>query len=307
MRRVIITGKAHEHLATGLTARGYEVLYDPEISYENLLDEIPNVEGIVVTTRVPIDRKMIDSAPKLKWIGRLGSGMELIDVEYALSRGIECMSSPEGNREAVAEHALALLLCLFNNIVPSSAEVKKGSWLRERNRGIELAGKVVGIIGYGNTGSSFARLLRSFDVTVLAYDKYKLSFGDDFVNESRLEEIQAEADVISFHVPLTPETHHMVNSSFFTALKKRPWIINTSRGKVLELEALITALQAGRVSGAGLDVLENENLRSYSNEEQQELNWLLSQHNVIITPHIAGYSQEALQKMAEVLLSRIPM
>ena len=307
MRRAIITGKAHDHLAAVLENRGYEVLYDPQISYGDLLLQISNVEGLVVTTRIPIDRKMLDTAQQLKWIGRLGSGMELIDVDYALSKGIECVSSPEGNREAVAEHALALILCLFNNIIPSFTEVKKGSWLRERNRGIEIAGKTIGIIGYGNTGSSLAGLLRSFDVTVLAYDKYKLSFGDDFVTESSLEEIQNLADVISFHVPLTRETHHMANGSFFRGLKKKPWIINTSRGKVVELESLITALQSGTVSGAGLDVLENENLTAYSAEEQQELNWLLAQPNVIVTPHIAGYSQEALFKMAEVLLAKISM
>ena len=307
MKRAVITGKAHDHLAAVLKERGYEVLYDPQISYEDLLLQIGNVEGIVVTTRIPIDRKMLDDAQHLKWIGRLGSGMELIDVDYALSKGIECVSSPEGNREAVAEHALALILCLFNNIIPSFGEVKKGSWLRERNRGIELAGKVVGIIGYGNTGSSLARLLRSFDVTVLAYDKYKLSFGDDFVRESRPEEIRELADVISFHVPLTRETNHMADGTFFSGLKKKPWIINTSRGKVVELESLITALQSGKVSGAGLDVLENENLTAYSAEEQQELNWLLAQPNVIVTPHIAGYSQEALLKMAEVLLAKISM
>ncbi len=307
MRRAIITGKAHDHLASALKERGYEVLYDPLISYEDLLLQISNVDGLVVTTRIPIDRKLLDNAQQLKWIGRLGSGMELIDVDYAISKGIECISSPEGNREAVAEHSLALLLCLFNNIIPSSSDVKKGSWLRERNRGIELAGKVVGIFGYGNTGSSLARLLRSFDVTVLAYDKYKLSFGDDFVTESSPEEIQEQADVISFHVPLTRETHHMANGAFFSGLKKKPWIINTSRGKVVELESLITALQSGKVSGAGLDVLENENLDAYSAEERQELNWLLSQPNVIVTPHIAGYSQEALLKMAEVLLARITM
>jgi D-3-phosphoglycerate dehydrogenase len=307
MRRAIITGKAHDHLAAVLENRGYEVLYDPQISYGDLLLQISNVEGLVVTTRIPIDRKMLDTAQQLKWIGRLGSGMELIDVDYALSKGIECVSSPEGNREAVAEHALALILCLFNNIIPSFTEVKKGSWLRERNRGIEIAGKTIGIIGYGNTGSSLAGLLRSFDVTVLAYDKYKLSFGDDFVTESSLEEIQNLADVISFHVPLTRETHHMADGSFFRGLKKKPWIINTSRGKVVELESLITALQSGTVSGAGLDVLENENLTAYSAEEQQELNWLLAQPNVIVTPHIAGYSQEALFKMAEVLLAKISM
>ena len=307
MKKVIITGKAHEHLEQSLRGRGYDVVYDPGITYEQLESLIPDAEGIVVTTRIPVNRSLLEKATALKWIGRLGSGMELIDTEYARSRGIECVSSPEGNREAVAEHALALLLCLFNNIIPSANEVRRGNWSRESNRGIELAGKTVGIIGFGNTGSSLARLLRSFDVTLLAYDKYRLSYGDEFVNESTPGEIAANADIISFHVPLTPETYHLANAEFFMGLGKKPWILNTSRGKVVELDALIAALQSGRIAGAALDVLENENLDSYSPEERQQLQWLLSQNNVIITPHIAGYSHEALFKMAEVLLQKLPL
>lgn len=307
MKKVIITGKAHEHLEQSLRGRGYEVIYDPGITAGQLEDLIGDAEGIVVTTRIPVNRSLLEKAPALKWIGRLGSGMELIDTEYARSRGIECVSSPEGNREAVAEHALALLLCLFNNIIPAANEVRKGSWSREPNRGIELAGKTVGIIGFGNTGSSLARLLRSFDVTLLAYDKYRLGYGDEFVNESTPAEIAASADIISFHVPLTPETYHLANAEFFMGLGKKPWILNTSRGKVVELDALIAALQSNRISGAALDVLENENLDSYSSEERQQLSWLLSRDNVIITPHIAGYSHEALFKMAEVLLQKLPL
>ncbi len=305
MKKVIITGKAHEHLMESLRKKGYEVTYDPEMSYDDLSLLIGDAEGIVVTTRLPIDKNLLGKASQLKWIGRLGSGMELIDVEYALSKGIECVSSPEGNREAVAEHALGLILCLFNNIISSSIELKKGNWLREKNRGIELAGKTVGIIGYGNTGSCFARLLRSFDVAILAYDKYKVGFSDENVRECNFEDICEQADVISFHVPLTNDTLYMADAAFFNSLKKKPWLLNTSRGKVVNLEALIAAIQKGLVSGAALDVLENEKLDSYTAEDRMELNWLLAQSNVLITPHIAGYSHEALFKMAEVLLQKL--
>jgi D-3-phosphoglycerate dehydrogenase len=307
MRKVIVTGKAHEHLIGSLSSRGFDVLYDPAITYDDLLLQVENVEGLVVTTRIPIDRKLLEKASQLKWIGRLGSGMELIDLEFVQNKGIVCVSSPEGNRNAVAEHALGLLLCLLNNIITSSLEVKKGNWTREKNRGVELAGKTVGVIGYGNTGSSFSKLLHSFDLTLLAYDKYKSGFGDGYVKEVSLEQICEEADVISFHVPLTTETLHMADARFFGSLKKKPWLINTSRGKVVEMEALITALQAGRISGAALDVLENEDLQNYTAEDRQELNWLLAQPNIIVTPHIAGYSREALWKMAEVLLQKLPL
>lgn len=277
----------------------------PSISYEELADIIDTVSGLIVTARVPVDRPLLERATRLEWIGRLGSGMELIDVDFANSKGIRCVSSPEGNRLAVAEHALGLLLALLNNIVVASQEVKSGKWNREKNRGRELSGKTVGIVGYGNTGSSFAKLLRGFEVRTLAYDKYKQGFGDAFVEETGMDEICGQADVISFHVPLTDLTRHMGGPEFFNRLEKKPWILNTSRGRVVSLEALVNALQSGRISGAGLDVLENENLDGYDFEEKRELDWLLSQPNVIITPHVAGYSQEARFKMAQVLLEKL--
>ena len=302
---IIITAKAHDFLIDTLEQKGYEVLYAPEITYEQLLEKITDATGLVVTTRIKIDAAMIDKASNLKWIGRLGSGMELIDTNYAAEKNILCVSSPEGNRNAVGEHALGMLLNLMNNISRSSNEIKEGKWVREQNRGIELTGKVVGIIGYGNTGSAFAKLLSSFDVSILAYDKYKFGFGSVDIKEANMEQVCRYADVISFHLPLNDETFYLANDDFFKAVQQKPFIINTSRGAVVNTNSLITAIKNNTISGAALDVLENEKIDKLNNEESEQLRFLNDQKNVLLTPHIAGYSNEAFYKMSKVLLEKL--
>lgn len=305
MKKIIISGKSHPFLAEQFSKKGYEVMNLPGITYSELLDIIQDAEGLVVTTRISVDQTLLKKASSLKWIGRLGSGMEMIDTAFAKSKGIQCVSSPEGNRNAVAEHVMGLLLNLLNKISSSHSEIQKGLWRRDENRGTELSGKTVAIIGYGNTGCTLARLLQPFNVTVMVYDKYKTDFAKDYIKEASLEQICKYADVISFHIPLTNETFHLADQNFFKQLQQKPVILNSSRGKIIDMAQLVQAIKDKKISGAGLDVLENEKFETYITEEKMQLDWLLEQQNVILTPHIAGYSHESFFKMAEVLLHKL--
>ena len=303
--RIIITAHAHSFLMETLTQYGYEVMYEPAISYDALSKIIDTATGLVVTTRLKIDQSIINAATQLKWIGRIGSGMELIDTEFAASKNIQCMSSPEGNCTTVGEHALGLLLSLMNRIHSSYAEIKNGQWIRDANRADELTGKTVGIIGFGNTGGAFAKVLSGFNVKILAHDIYKTNFDTAQIKQASLQEIQEQANVISLHLPLTELTHHYANDSFFNACVQKPYFLSTCRGVVTNTDALLKALQNQLVSGVGMDVLENEQLDSYHPSEQARLQALMAHPNFILTPHIAGYSHEAYLKMSQILLGKL--
>ena len=302
---VIITAPAHPYLAQRLQDKGFDIVMSETITQDELASTIASATGLVVSTRIKIDQPLLEKAVALKWIARLGSGMELIDTNFAASKNIVCVSSPEGNSGAVGEHAMALLLNLMNKVSASFAEVKNGLWIRDDNRADALMEKTVGIIGMGHTGNAFASRLQSFGVHIMAHDKYKQETALKNVEFVDLATLCANADVVSLHLPLTPETHHYASTSFFASLVKSPYFINTCRGKVADTAAIIAALKNGHIKAAGLDVLENENLGSYSEVEKVQLEWLCKQSNVVITPHIAGYSHEAFYLMAKIVLDKL--
>ena len=305
MAKVLITDGVHQLLVNGLEDRNYEVDYQPNIKLDEVHAIISDYEGIIINTKTVLDRSLLDKATQLKFVGRLGSGLEIIDLKYAQEKGVYCFNTPEGNRNAVAEHALGLILNLFNNINISANEVASAVWNREENRGEELEGKTVGIIGYGNTGQSFAKKLRGFDVEVLGYDKFKSNFGNEFVKEVQLEDIYKKADVLSLHLPLTDDTFNWLDEVRINRFEKDFYLINTSRGKVLKQADLLKYLQKSKILGAGLDVLENEKLATFDKAEKYVFEGLNSLKNVIITPHIAGWTHQSKLKIAQVILDNI--
>ena len=264
---------------------------------------ISNYQGIIIRSRFKIDKQFIDCGSNLKFIARAGSGLENIDVEYAENKNIHCYNAAEGNRQAVAEHALGMLLSLFNNLNNADKEVREGKWERERNRGIELAGKTVGIIGYGNNGSAFAEVLKGFNVKILAYDKYLTNYPQ----ESSMETINKEADIISLHVPLTDETTYLVDDNFINRFVKNFYLINTARGKCVNTKNLVKALENKKIKGACLDVLEYEKT-SFENLSKDgltsDMQYLMNAKNTILSPHVAGWTVESNVKIAEVLLNK---
>lgn len=306
--RILFLDSVHDYLWSHLDRMGWQCESDFESDRSAILNCIGDYEGIVIRSRLKLDAEMLLAAKNLKFIARAGSGMEGVDETTAKSLGIHCFNAPEGNRDAVAEHAIGMLLSLFNKINTADMEVRRGEWNREANRGIELLGRTVGIIGYGNTGYSFAKRLAGFGVLAYGFDKYKKNFADNYVIEVDMQTILDESEVVSIHVPLTEETHHMINDDFFNRLANPIYLINTSRGPVVDTEALVRAIENGKVSGACLDVLENEK-SSFENMDEKELpssiQYLLDSNKVILTPHVAGWTMESNIKLSQVLVEKI--
>lgn len=287
---------------------GFENHEDFTSSKETIESKIQDYHGIVIRSRFKIDKTFLDKATNLQFIARVGAGLESIDCEYALSKNIQLIAAPEGNRNAVAEHSLGMILSLFNNLNRADREIRSGHWNRESNRGYELDGKTVGIIGYGNMGKWFAKKLRGFDVEVLCYD-IKENVGDANAKQVSLAELQQKTDVLSLHLPWTPETDKMVNSAYINAFAKPFWIFNTSRGKNIVTADLVTALQSRKILGAGLDVLEYEKL-SFETLFQDKttpeaFQYLLEANNVLLSPHVAGWTFESHKQLAQVIVDKI--
>ncbi len=305
-RKVLIAAPVHEILLQELKDLGYTCDVQENIIQANILDQLSQYEGIVTSTRLQIDKAFIDKATQLKWIGRMGSGMEVVDVAYATTKDIQCFSSPEGNANAVAEQALGMLLALQHKIASAHTEMQQGLWLREENRGVEIEGLTAGIIGYGNNGSAFAKKLKAMDVKVLALDKYKQGFGEEGIVECKdLEQIYAEADIISFHLPLTAETTHYFNDQFLQHMRKPFVLLNLSRGKIVSQTSLYRGLTSGKIKAAALDVWEQEPPSKMENDDKEIYKKLISMPNFIGTPHVGGYTFQALYKMSFFLAEKI--
>ena len=302
--KILFTDSVHPLLKS-------ELIKEKNICEENFSSNKEEIEkiicgydGIIIRSRFAIDKHFIDKAKNLKFIARAGSGMENIDVEYANSKRIKCFNASEGNRQAVAEHALGMILSLFNNLNRSDKEIRNGKWKREKNRGHELSGKTIGIIGFGNNGTAFSKVLSGFDVEILSYDKYL----EDYKHKSTMEEIYNKADIISLHIPLTEETTYLVNENFINNFEKNFYLINTARGKCVNTKSLVNSMKEGKIKGVCLDVLEYEKTsfeKLSENGFTEEMKYLIDSENTILSPHVAGWTVESNVKISEILFQKI--
>jgi len=306
--RILFADSNHSVLHETLQAAGFtcDLFWDQPTDI--LKQMLPEYDGLVIRSKFKINKVLIDQCPNLKCIGRVGAGMENIDLDYALLKNIVCVSAPEGNKDAVGEHALGMLLMLLNKLKKADNEVREGVWLRAENRGFEITGKTIGIIGYGHMGSSFARKLSGFDCTILAYDKYKTAYGNAFVQESTLEQLFETCDILSIHLPLTKETEYFVDEHFINRFKKNIYLINTARGKCLNTADLVEAIKAGKITGACLDVLEYESTSFEAMDAAstpEPLKFLIQSDQVLLSPHIAGWTHESNYKMSKIIAEKM--
>jgi D-3-phosphoglycerate dehydrogenase len=301
---ILIADEMHPSLMPMLEEKGFQHEYMPAIQRKEILEKISSFDGLIIRSKTTIDEEFLNHASSLKFIGRAGAGMDLIDVAAAEKRNIQLFNAPEGNRDAVAEHAVGMLLCLFNKILIGNYEVRNKVWKREANRGTELGNKTVGIIGYGNTGKAFAKRLKGFGCQVLAYDKYLTDYSDENASQATMQKIFNQCDVLSLHIPLTEETHHLVSTDFMRQFKKDIYLINTSRGEILPFSTLAEGLQSGKMKGVCLDVLENEKLQTLTPAQLQHFDFLSKSDRVIFSPHVAGWTHESYIRINEVLVEK---
>lgn len=302
---VLIADEMHLSLMPMLEKLGYKADYEPKITRTEIIEKLNKYVGLIIRSKTFVDAELLQNAHQLKFVGRAGAGLDLIDIDYVKSRNITLFAANEGNRVAVAEHVLGMTLCLMNNILLADREVRNGVWQREKNRGYELSGKTVGIIGHGNNGSETAKRFKAFGCKVLAFDRYKTAFSDEFVEESSMERIFDEVDILSLHIPLTSDTNRLVNADFLSKFSKNIILINASRGEIVSLKDLSESIENGKVRGACLDVLENEKLQKLTDEQKAIFEKLTASERVIFTPHIAGWTFESYIKINEVLMEKI--
>ncbi len=303
--RILLLDKNHPLITEQLLAKNFILEEDFSSSYDEVCAKIEKYDGIIIRSRIPLDKNFLENAKNLKFIARVGAGMENIDIPVAEKLGIQLINSPEGNRDSVAEHVVGMLLILMNRLFIASQEVKNGIWLREENRGDELLGKTVGLIGYGNMGKATAKRLSGFGCTVIFHDILP-NLSDEFATQVSLEELKERAEVVSLHIPLTEQTYYLVDGSFISEMKNNFYFVNTARGKNVETKSLVEAIKAGKVKGACLDVLEYEK-SSFENleTENEDLQYLLESEKVIVTPHIAGWTVQSKEKLAQVIVDKI--
>ncbi|WP_020600258.1 2-hydroxyacid dehydrogenase [Spirosoma panaciterrae] len=304
-RSILIADEMHPSLFAMLTEAGFQFDYQPKISRAELLTALAPFQGLIIRSKTTVDHELLSHAPNLQFIGRAGAGLDLIDLEEAEARGIAVFHAGAGNRDAVAEHTVGMLLALLANILKADREVRQGIWDREGNRGYELGSLTVGLIGYGNNGRATAKRLSGFGCRVLAYDKFLSSYGDAFAEEATMEQVMAEADIISLHIPLTDETRMWVNDAFIGQVAKPFYLNNIARGEIVSLAAIVRGLESGKVRGATLDVLENEKLAKLTPDQQVAFDYLRQSDRVVLTPHVAGWTHESYVRINEVLVTQL--